>query len=651
MQKYETPFGNCIRSFDGPVIGYDPFPQIQAGGIDRSSPVRDLLLADGDKYLRLPYPVITANDYMRFVRTGDREEFEKKFFSRRHKLCALVAAELADGTGKYLGEIIDGIYCICEETTWVLPAHNTYVRDTPQLILPDASRPILDLFACETGALLSMAYYLLKKELDSVSELIFKHIYGMVSERIIIPYLNDHFWWMGCGDEPMCNWTPWCTQNVLLAVSLLPFDEDMRMQAIRQAAYSLDCFIKDYGEDGCCDEGAQYYRHAGLCMFHCIDILNAMTGDAFAGLFNMPKIRNIASYIVNVRIGGDYYVNLADCSAKAGRMGVREYLFGRACGLGALTAAAAEDFYSELSSGDVFSDESLKLNLYCRMLTVRYCDEVLRFHEAEGGRNIVPAGDIFYPSVGLMVARSERFVMAAKAGDNADNHNHNDTGSFILFMDGRPLFVDIGVETYSKKTFSEDRYDIWTMQSGYHNLPTISGLDQMAGSVYLATSVCCDLEGPQKEISMHIEKAYPLPDGPCGNTYIRSICLDAASETFILTDTSDYQDVVLNFITYDEMKPSDMPGTYLLGASSVTFSGASLTAMETLPIVDARLKLAWDRDLYRIRLKMESGQFTMKVAPAPFQQSFASISVQYVDSPSSYISNVPTTVNSSPSEG
>ena len=44
--------------------------------------------------------------------------------------------------------------------------------DTPQIILPDAQRPVVDLFAAETGALMAMVRYLLGAELDAVSPLI-----------------------------------------------------------------------------------------------------------------------------------------------------------------------------------------------------------------------------------------------------------------------------------------------------------------------------------------------------------------------------------------------------------------------------------------------------------------------------------------------
>jgi len=70
--------------------------------------------------------------------------------------------------------------------------------------------------------------------------------------------------------------------------------------------------------------------------------------------------------------------------------------------------------------------------------------------------------DIYYPSIGLFIARSRNLSLAVKAGDNDDNHNHNDTGSLTLYKNGRPVLVDIGVESYTGKTFSPQRYEIWS---------------------------------------------------------------------------------------------------------------------------------------------------------------------------------------------
>ena len=138
---------------------------------------------------------------MNFKRTGNRVAYENIFFARRHALNDLVLAECVEQEGRFLDDIINGIFVICEESAWQLPAHNSYIRDTPQFILPDATRPIVDLFAAETGALLAMVVALLKDELDKFSPFIVTRIQHELNLRIIQPYLNCHFWWMGKGDR------------------------------------------------------------------------------------------------------------------------------------------------------------------------------------------------------------------------------------------------------------------------------------------------------------------------------------------------------------------------------------------------------------------------------------------------------------------
>jgi hypothetical protein len=100
--------------------------------------------------------------------------------------------------------------------------------------------------------------------------------------------------------------------------------------------------------------------------------------------------------------------------------------------------------------------------------------------------------DVWLPEIQVMLARdqvgsSERLCLAAKGGHNAESHNYNDVGNFIVYIDGKPAIVDAGVETYTRKTFSAERYTIWPMQSGYHSLlPTVDGLMQSPGRAFAA---------------------------------------------------------------------------------------------------------------------------------------------------------------------
>ena len=64
---------------------------------------------------------MTATQFLGFVRSGSRAVFEQPFFYRRRKL--IVAMLHCCITGQ-LDEVIDGLWCICEETSWVIIAHN-----------------------------------------------------------------------------------------------------------------------------------------------------------------------------------------------------------------------------------------------------------------------------------------------------------------------------------------------------------------------------------------------------------------------------------------------------------------------------------------------------------------------------------------------
>jgi hypothetical protein len=92
-----------------------------------------------------------------------------------------------------------------------------------------------------------------------------------------------------------------------------------------------------------------------------------------------------------------------------------------------------------------------------------------------------------------------------KGGTNGESHNHNDVGSFIIYADNEPLFIDPAVGEYTAKTFSKDRYSIWTMQSQYHNLPQINGVDQKDGQEYAAKMI----SHKAGQLTLDIAGAYP----------------------------------------------------------------------------------------------------------------------------------------------
>lgn len=562
--------------------------------------VKSRLADAGDRALRDDWSMLPASAYLDYSRSGNRTRFEDLYFARRRKLNALVLAECVRGDRRYLDSIVDGIFLICEESGWQLPAHNAYERGGPRLPLPDESRPVIDLFSAETGAQLAVLACLFDSELDSISPGIAQRIDRELEHRIIKPYLTQHFWWMGNGDEPMNNWAAWCTQNVLLTALSRSQDAQIRRTVVEKAAASLDAFLKDYGEDGACEEGALYYRHAGLCLYNALDILATVAPPAFSPLWTEPKIRNIADYIANVHVDDRRYFNFADCSAIADRCGAREYLFGRATGSTILSDFAATDF-----ARDDAPDLPDEINLYYRLQAV-FSAEAMRGHKPQE----VKKADIYYPSIGLMIARDDRFDLAVKAGDNGDSHNHNDVGSVILYKDKRPLLIDVGVESYSAKTFSPQRYDIWTMQSAYHNLPTFSGVMQKDGEAFSASDVSVSLTQQEARIDMDIAGAYPSEAGL--RHYRRTVRL-IKGQSVLIEDTFDGDLPATVSLMFAERPGCDGQRIIVGSLGQIEIGGATVTAVEEIAITDKRLLGAWPDTLFRLLLAIDRNHLSLRM--------------------------------------
>lgn len=583
---------------------WSPCPPVSDRAAWESLPGADRLLQAGRQAAKddATVPALPLSLWLRFTADGDRTQYENAYFGRRRALVRLALAEAVENQGNFIPLIGDYVWAICEESAWQLPAHNSYIRDTPQLPLADTSRPIVDLFAAETAALLAMVHYLLGDALERYAPGLPRRLVREVTSRVLTPWQRDHFWWKGNGGEPMCNWTPWCVQNCLIAFSLLqPCSKEYLYTVVRSAAYSLDCFLKDYGEDGACSEGAQYYGHAGLCLFNGLDILCAIAPGVFDRAWEEPKLRGIAEYISNVHISGSFYLNFADCSPLAGARGAREFLFGKRIGSQPLMALAAEDVV-RWPGGEPTSDSVAGINLYYAAQAAFAEAEICTYAKEHAGSAEVLPEDSWYPSIGLRICRRAGYTVGIKAGCNADSHNHNDTGSVTLYKDGKPLLIDLGVESYTKKTFSPQRYEIWTMRSGWHNLPEFdpegAAWEQKPGAEFAAREV----EKLEGGLSMDIAPAYGAVPGL--GAYCRKAVLQ--EDGLHLSDKTDYPGMVALSLLSVEAPQLEESGIRFgeLGFAAIKQMPLRITT-EQVEVTDARLRTAWPQMVWRTRIWFE----------------------------------------------
>ena len=610
-----TPRSLLTRAMDGttlrplliPPAEFHPHPTIaeRAAWDGLSAEIRSTLLAAGEKRLGESWEILKASVQLGFVRTGNRADFEAPHAARRARLSDLVFAELVENRGRFLDAIADGLWLICEETYWGGAAHLFMQRRG--LGLPDVTEPTVDLGVGETAGLLVWTQYLLGDRLDSVHPMIGERVRLELERRVLTPCLDrDDFWWMGWhrDNRPINNWVPWCCSNWLACVLLLETDPDRRTRGVHKIMRILDVFIDHQPADGGCDEGPNYWARAAGSLFECLDLIFTATAGR-VNVFHDPLIQEMGRFVQRTHAFGSWFVNFADAPVRAYTEASTLYQYGRAIRDPEMMAFAAALFQSRknLQLGGSMS----------RALPRLWLDAGLNDPQARPPLY----RDTWLADLQIMTARDragtgDGFFVAAKGGHNEESHNHNDLGSFLAYLDGWPLLIDVGVETYTAKTFNNKyRYDIWTMQSQWHNLPTVNGEMQQNGREFAARDARYTATDEAASLSLDIAGAWPKSAGI--TRWIRTIRLQRGS-AIVITDNyqlgATKEPVVFNFQT---SRPVDIstPGQVRFGAfpespasrgALLAYDAAALTAaVDPVEITDPWLKTSWTR-VFRIRL-------------------------------------------------
>ena len=126
-------------------------------------------VSKAEALLGQPIPALPASLYRQYYENGNRSNYESPYFARRHAMMLLAAAEKTEGKGRFLDLLVDYIWAICEESTWVIPAHNNPRHGRRERLVDHFDLGegddvhYIDLFSAATGADIAMVYHLLTK--------------------------------------------------------------------------------------------------------------------------------------------------------------------------------------------------------------------------------------------------------------------------------------------------------------------------------------------------------------------------------------------------------------------------------------------------------------------------------------------------------
>lgn len=456
------------------------------------NPAVKAAVAKAEELLRQPIPDQPDDLYLEFSRNGNRSRFEKVAFSRRGRLAPLVLAECAENKGRFLKAIEQLVDALAAERTWVLPAHDRSLANF------HGKTTDIDLFSSAVGWNLATADWLLGDRLSASAR---RKLRENVVRRVIAPYqemiagTRERNGWITVTN----NWNAVCLAGVTgAALALVESREDRAAVVVAAEKYSRH-FLEGFTPDGYCSEGLGYWNYGFGHYVMLAETVRQATGGVI-DLMARPEVRAPAAFGARIGIVGGVSPAFADCSLGTRPAPTIMYFVNRRFGLGL-------DQYNSLDLATCLSSLA--------EATAYAFPNAATFAQPAPGRP-VPVRD-WFADAGVLVCRPHagqagRFGAALKGGHNAEHHNHNDVGSYVVVVGDRPVLLDPGRETYTARTFSARRYDSKLLNSYGHPVPVVAGRLQQTGRQSRAAVLQTDFTDAADTLQLDLRPAYDVPE-------------------------------------------------------------------------------------------------------------------------------------------
>ena len=559
-------------------------------------------------YLDKPWTPIPAEVFGEYKKNGNRTNFEKRSFDLRHQMAVMVMAECVEGKGTFINDIIKGLHYFLSETWWGIPAH--YPKPQPVWDLQE-----VDLFNAETANMLAWTCYMLENSIKPYDGSICQTVKKEIQRRMLDPARKYSYTWK----LKSWNHNPWTCANWLSCILFCDDNRKQQIDDICQVLKALDIFIDGYPEDGGCDEGPMYWDRAAASLFECMQLLS-MASNGRVALPQTDKIKAMGAYIYRMYVGEERYVTFSACPLRIVPNINVLFPFGYEIGDPMMTQYAAHI----AKQRHFFEKPALLFNRTGNYPSVSrelcFLRLLPQFRQVKATE---PKTDgCWLPGIEVFAARSasnpkQALYVAAKGGNNGENHNHNDIGNFVVYAGIEPLFIDLGNDTYTAKTFSKERYTLMNTRSSFHNVPLINGQEQQAGESFRSKSIKCKRSNNSHLFSIDVAQAYPATAQV--KKWRRDIELKGEhliiSENFQLNNTR--QPTQLIFMSkYAPTINKNGSITYKLpnGTYELSYVPEQMKAeTESFDISATGMKPSWGNKVYRTKLTITSAKKKNKI--------------------------------------
>jgi len=442
-----------------------------------------------ERLVNRPLPAVTEELYLEFSRTGERRGWERVTWERRGRIAPLVLAECLEDRGRFLPAFEALVRALCEERTWVMPAHDAGLNDFYGRAVT------IDLGSSALAWQLATADYVLGERLDPEVRALLRQ---NVRRRVLDPYLamvrgeRERMWWMGTTN----NWNAVCLAGVTgAALALVEAPEERAVFVEAAERYSRN-FLRGFTPDGYCSEGLGYWNYGfGHYLMLAEAVLQATDGGV--DLLDRRKVRAVAQFAARLEILDGVYPAFADSPLRPEPDARVLYYVSRRLRLG----------LRDYDGLDVVSPSgSLP-----EALMYSFANSASRTPPAEAAAGVGMRD--WFQQAGVLICRpaegvAGRFGVALKGGHNDEHHNHNDVGSYVVAVGRRAVLLDPGGEVYTRRTFSGRRYESDLLNSYGHPVPIVEGQLQRTGRAARAQVLSAEFTDQADTLVLDLTAAY-----------------------------------------------------------------------------------------------------------------------------------------------
>lgn len=470
-----------------------------------AAPLVQQILAQCDT-VTATYPPLTASQILATRRhnnrdPGDDHWHELRFFGLLVARRCILGMDENDPDDR----LLNWLFAMATEPTWVATAH------LPKHDLPAFGVAQTDLAATEMAGELAETVEILAPWINAQSQTLVSTIIAEIDRRILTPFAeNPAVAWWGDTSEPVSNWNGVCGGSVFTACQALERMGYPRPQARKNAMEVLHrYFAKGFTPAGECDEGVAYWSYGMRVACHGLQSLSL---DELEQDFDMNRLKQVVSMLGRAHLYGNTFFAGNDSSTSFHTIHATAPW---------LVLVTQDEFLRRWCAQQPIGIDPRNMQSILRSLAWAPVAQQIKDEAQQNGGSQKQTNSAHgssprvqeLPDQQAIIARRDsaagELIVTLSGGDNAERHNHNDLGHFMVALGEKMVIPDLGSSYYTADFFGPKRYTYLSTSSRGHCCPVINQQEQRDGKEAAGRIVEKSVTSDAIRFVLDLTSAYP----------------------------------------------------------------------------------------------------------------------------------------------